>query len=71
MEAPSFQITLGIRIARTAPVEHRPRRLQFAQAGHYAIAGFIRDRDAEAARAAMRKHIDGSRMRLLEDSVQP
>ena len=54
--------------ARTAP-EGRLRYLQRVNAEHETIYIAIRDRDAEAARAAMRTHLSNSRERLRRGGV--
>ncbi|WP_048878201.1 FadR/GntR family transcriptional regulator [Acidocella aminolytica] len=66
LDALSAHIFAGMHVARSLSLAAPdPARLQAVQAEHRAIAGAIRAHDAEAARQAMRAHIDNARSRIL------
>ena len=58
----SHAVSLWRHLARVTPTHD----LQAALAEHRAIFGFIRSREADAARRAMREHLENARIRLLE-----
>lgn len=55
-------------IAQSRSLSSRAGRAERAQAEHRAILDAIADRDERAARAAMRRHLEGTAARLREDA---
>ncbi len=60
------QILAGMNVARGLSLAKSAERLALVQDEHRAILLAIRGRDAEAARAAMRRHIENARSRVFE-----
>lgn len=66
LDALSAHIFAGMHVARSLTLAATsPQRLLAVQAEHQSIADAIRARNAEAAREAMRTHIDNARGRIL------
>lgn len=61
----------GITLTRRMSLRASKERVLLVQREHQEIVEAIRNEDAEAARKAMRRHIDNARMRVLSDSVEP
>lgn len=59
-------ILTGMNLTRNLSLTRPQDRLQLVQKEHYAICGAIERRDAEAARQAMRSHVDNARKRVFE-----
>jgi DNA-binding FadR family transcriptional regulator len=64
LEALSAHIFAGMHVARSLSLSS-PERLRIVQGEHRAIAAAIRAHEPEAARTAMRHHIDNARSRIL------
>lgn len=58
-------ILTGINLTRNLSLTKTAERLQLVQAEHYAIVDAIERREPEAARQAMRAHIENARRRLF------
>ena len=65
LESLSQQITFGMQLSRSLTLQAAPDRQAIVQAEHRAIIDAIRDQNAQAATAAMRKHIMGARDRMF------
>lgn len=61
----------GISLTRRMSLRTSKERVLLVQHEHQEIVEAIRNEDAEAARNAMRRHLDNARMRVLSDSVEP
>lgn len=59
-------ILIGLNLTRNLSLTKPKQRMEMVQAEHYAILEAIEARDAEAARQAMRVHVDNARMRVFE-----
>ncbi|MDO6469218.1 FadR/GntR family transcriptional regulator [Neptunomonas phycophila] len=59
-------ITDGINITRNLSLRHSSERLKLVQAEHHAIIVAIKEGDSEAAREAMRDHINNARNRMFD-----
>lgn len=65
------QLEGGMQLARSLSLRRSRVRLETVQHEHSAIVDAIRAEDSEAARAAMRAHINNARNRILTDSLEP
>lgn len=65
------QLEGGMQLARSLSLRRSRVRLETVQREHTVIVEAIRAEDAEAARAAMRTHINNARARILTDSLEP
>jgi GntR family transcriptional regulator, transcriptional repressor for pyruvate dehydrogenase complex len=65
------QLEGGMQLARSLSLRRSRVRLETVQEEHSAVVEAIRAEDAEAARAAMRAHINNARTRILTDSLEP
>jgi DNA-binding FadR family transcriptional regulator len=65
------QLEGGMQLARSLSLRRSRVRLETVQHEHSAIVDAIRAEDSEAARAAMRAHINNARTRILTDSLEP
>ena len=61
-------ITFGMNLMRNLSLLRTAERLRLVQDEHRAIVEAIAARDAEAAGAAMRTHIDNARQRMFDDA---
>lgn len=59
-------IITGMNLTRNLSLKKSVGRLQLVQTEHYGILDAIRKQDAEAARLAMRTHIENARRRVFE-----
>lgn len=59
-------ILTGLNLTRNLSLTKPQERLELVQREHYQIFDAIRSGDAEAARAAMRSHVDNARKRVFE-----
>ena len=59
-------ILAGMNLARSLSLTRPAARLALVQDEHRAVLAAIAARDADAARAAMRRHIDSARTRIFE-----
>ena len=64
-------ILQGISLTRALSLRASGRRVRLVQAEHAKILAAIRDEEPDAARAAMRQHIENARTRVLSDSAEP
>jgi GntR family transcriptional repressor for pyruvate dehydrogenase complex len=62
-------ITFGMNLMRNLSLLRTAERLRLVQDEHRAIVEAIAARDAEAAGAAMRTHIDNARHRMFDDAA--
>ena len=62
-------IITGMNLTRSLSLKKSMERLQLVQTEHYAILDALRSQDADAARRAMRAHIDNARSRVFEGST--
>lgn len=69
MQALKNHIAVGMKLHGLSLMGPSPGGLQHVLDEHRAIFEAIRDGDADTARAAMRKHLEGSRDRLFEGKV--
>lgn len=67
LETLSSRIHMGVTVGRSLSLKHSAKRLEAVQSEHETIGIAIRAGDAEAARNAMRTHIDNARARVLGD----
>jgi len=67
MEALSAYIAEGVALTRKLSMKVGRARLDLVQTEHERIYDAIRARDPDAARAAMREHIDNARQRMLTE----
>jgi GntR family transcriptional regulator, transcriptional repressor for pyruvate dehydrogenase complex len=61
-------ITFGMNLMRNLSLLRTAERLRLVQDEHHAIVEAIAARDADAAGAAMRAHIDNARHRMFDDA---
>ncbi|WP_270732695.1 FadR/GntR family transcriptional regulator [Shimia sp. Alg240-R146] len=59
-------ILIGLNLTRNLSLTKPKERMEMVQREHYAIMEAIEARDSEAARLAMRAHVDNARMRVFE-----
>jgi len=59
-------ILTGLNLTRSLSLTKPQERLELVQGEHYKIFEAIENRDAEAARAAMREHVENARKRVFE-----
>lgn len=59
-------ILTGMNLTRNLSLTKPRERLELVQAEHYAIFDAIRDKDPQAARTAMRAHVENARKRVFE-----
>lgn len=71
LQSLSAQIFDYMRVMRSLALRSSYGRWRLVQSEHERIYEAIRDEDPEAAREAMRSHINNSRSRTLEDSFAP
>lgn len=71
LQSLSSQIFDYMRVMRSLALQRSSARWQLVQHEHELIFEAIRDSDPEAARDAMRAHINNSRSRTLDDSFEP
>ncbi len=71
LETLATHVFQGMTVARNLSLKRSQARLQLVQEEHIAIYEAIKREDPEAARAAMRAHIDNARTRVLSDSTEP
>lgn len=62
-------ILTGMNLTRNLSLTKPKARLETVQAEHYAILDGLRRRDKEAARAAMRTHLEKARIRVFETDL--
>lgn len=62
-------ILTGMNLTRSLSLEKSTARLQLVQQEHYRIIEAIEQRNAQAARVAMRTHIDNARRRVFEGGI--
>jgi DNA-binding FadR family transcriptional regulator len=63
------QILTGMQVARSLSLMRPSARLALVQAEHLAVYDAIAARDAEAARSAMRAHVENARARVFEGAA--
>lgn len=61
-----FNILTGMNLTRNLSLSISKARLQMVQKEHYAIFDAIVARDSDAARLAMREHVNNARLRVFE-----
>jgi len=71
LETLAAHIFAGMHLGRRLSLRRSHQRLRLVQAEHSRIVTAIRTEDSEAARAAMRAHIEAARARVLTDSAEP
>lgn len=71
LDALALHTSNGMNITRNLSLTRHQKRLLLVQEEHRSIVEAIRSGDEEAARRAMRTHIDNARHRALGDSVEP
>ena len=71
MHGPSRHIENAIKLARTLSLLKDSERLARVQREHVAVFEAIERGDAEAACKAMRRHLDNSRTRILNEQAEP
>jgi DNA-binding FadR family transcriptional regulator len=71
MQALSVHTFHGMRVARNLSLRASVERMRLVQYEHSRVFEAIRDQDPQAARDAMRSHIENARTRMLTDSVEP
>ncbi|TCL00772.1 GntR family transcriptional regulator [Shimia isoporae] len=59
-------ILIGLNLTRNLSLTKPKERMEMVQNEHYAILEAIEARDPDAARQAMRAHVDNARMRVFE-----
>lgn len=59
-------ILIGLNLTRNLSLTKPKERMEMVQREHYAIMDAIEARNSEAARLAMRAHVDNARMRVFE-----
>lgn len=59
-------ILIGLNLTRNLSLTKPKQRMEMVQQEHYEILRAIEARNAEAARQAMRSHVDNARMRVFE-----
>ncbi len=59
-------ILTGMNLTRNLSLTHPAARLELVQAEHYDVFNAIEAADAEAARAAMRSHVENARTRVFQ-----
>ncbi len=59
-------ILTGLNLTRSLSLTKPQERMEMVQQEHYAIFGAIESQDQEAARAAMRVHVENARNRVFE-----
>lgn len=62
-------ILTGMNLTRSLSLTKPEERMQLVQREHYAIFDAINDRDADAARLAMRAHVENARTRVFEGTI--
>lgn len=62
-------ILTGMNLTRNLSLTKPQERMQLVQQEHYAILDAIRDRNAGAARTAMRAHVENARNRVFEGTI--
>ena len=62
-------ILTGLNLTRNLSLTHPQERLILVQAEHYAILRAIEERDSEAARLAMRAHVENARTRVFDGAA--
>lgn len=62
-------IITGMNLTRNLSLEKSTERLQLVQTEHYEILDAIKKQDANAARRAMRTHIENARRRVFDGST--
>lgn len=58
-------------VARSLSLKRSIARMRKVQAEHHEVVAAIKAEDADAARVAMRNHIENARARVLTDSMEP
>lgn len=71
LDALAIHVFNGMNVTRSLSLTRNRGRLLLVQEEHARIVGAIRERNQEAARAAMRAHISNARSRALDDSTEP
>ncbi|MBN9529075.1 MAG: FadR family transcriptional regulator [Alphaproteobacteria bacterium] len=71
LRAVAGQAIQGMHVARSLSLKRSIARMRKVQAEHHEVVAAIKSEDADAARAAMRNHIENARARVLTDSMEP